>query len=129
MTRGTTPYRSSPEAGRLMGLPKGLFAALRRQPPPIRVATILLESASLTSAGVYQRLQSRVTSLTTSEAETRPSEHGANMVAADRRKSIGFQRIPREFTFIDVKGRPLERRGPLNKSRWDQRLRRRLPRR
>jgi hypothetical protein len=45
----------------LVGLPKGIFAALRRQPPPIRVAPILLESASLTSEVVYQRLQSRVT--------------------------------------------------------------------
>jgi P-type Mg2+ transporter len=37
---------------------------------------------------VYQRLQSRVTGLTTSEAEARLSEHGPNMVAADGRKSI-----------------------------------------
>ena len=73
-----------------VGLPKGIFAALRRQPPPIRVAPILLESASLTSDGVYQRLHSRVTGLTTSEAEARLGEHGPNMVAADGLKSIGL---------------------------------------
>jgi hypothetical protein len=39
---------------------------------------------------VYQRLQSRVTGLTTSEAEARLSEHGPNVVAADGRKSIGL---------------------------------------
>lgn len=79
---------SSPGAS--VGLPKGIFAALRRQPPPIRVAPILLESASLAADGVYQRLQSRVTGLTTSEAGARLSEHGPNMVAADGRKTIGL---------------------------------------
>jgi P-type Mg2+ transporter len=76
--------------GSSVGLPKGVFAALRRQPPPIRVAPILLESASLTSDVVYQRLRSRATGLTTDEAEARLSEHGPNMVAADGRKSIGL---------------------------------------
>ena len=71
-----------------MGLPKGIFAALRRQPPPIRVAPILLESASLTSDVVYQQFRSRATGLTTDEAEARLSKHGPNMVAADGRKSI-----------------------------------------
>jgi P-type Mg2+ transporter len=74
--------------GASVGLPKGIFAALRRQPPPIRVAPIALESASLTSDAVYQRLDTRVTGLTTSQAESRLSEHGANMVAVDGRKSI-----------------------------------------
>jgi Cation transporter/ATPase, N-terminus len=76
--------------GSSVGLPKGVVAALRRQPPPIRVAPILLESASLTSDVVYQRLRSRATGLTTDEAEARLSEHGPNMVAADGRKSIGL---------------------------------------
>jgi P-type Mg2+ transporter len=71
-----------------VGLPKGIFAALRRQPPPIRVAPLLLESASLTADVVFQRLESRGIGLTTSEAEARLSEHGPNMVAADGRKSI-----------------------------------------
>jgi Mg2+-importing ATPase len=74
--------------GASVGLPKGIFAALRRQPPPIRVAPIALESASLTSDGVYQRLHSRVTGLTSSEAEALLREHGPNMVAVDARKSV-----------------------------------------
>src|SRR5438094_2951401 len=90
MTHAPRPHRSSPDAGSSVGLPKGVFAALRRQPPPIRVAPILLESASLTSDVVYQRLRSRAMGLTTDEAEARLSEHGPNMVAADGRKSIGL---------------------------------------
>jgi Mg2+-importing ATPase len=71
-----------------LGLPKGIFAVLRRQPPPITVAPILLETAPLTAEGVYQRLRSRASGLTTDEAEARLREHGPNMVAADGRKSI-----------------------------------------
>ena len=80
--------RSRP--GPSVGLPKGIFAALGRQPPPIRVAPILLESASLTSEALYQRLQSRLTGLTTSEAEARLDEYGPNMVATDGRKSVAL---------------------------------------
>ena len=71
-----------------MGLPKGIFAALRRQPPPIRVFPLLLESASMTPDAVWQRLESRAAGLTTSEAEARLSEHGANAVAVDGRKTL-----------------------------------------
>jgi P-type Mg2+ transporter len=81
---------SSSRPGTSVGLPKGIFAALRRQPPPIRVAPILLESASLAADVVYQRLRTRASGLTTDEAEARLSEHGPNMVAADGRKSIGL---------------------------------------
>ena len=90
MTRAFHRIVRPQRPGASVGLPKGIFAALRRQPPPIRVAPILLESASLTSDVVFQRLKSRVTGLTTSEAETRLSEHGPNMVTADGRKSIGL---------------------------------------
>ena len=76
--------------GASVGLPKGIFAALRRQPPPIRVAPLLLEAASLSAEGVYPRLRTRATGLTTNEAEARLHEHGPNMVAADGRKSIGL---------------------------------------
>ena len=88
MTRASLRRLRLRSPGASVGLPKGIFAALRRQPPPIRVAPIALESASLTSDGVYQRLDTRVTGLTSSEAESRLSEHGANMVAVDGRKSI-----------------------------------------
>jgi len=71
-----------------VGLPKGIFAALRRQPPPIRVFPLLLESASMTPDAVWQRLESRAAGLTTSEAEARLSEHGANAVAVDGRKTL-----------------------------------------
>ena len=81
MSRATNPPRSRP--GVSLMLPKGIFAALRRQPPPIRVAPILVESASLTSDAVYQRLRSRATGLTAEEAEARLAEHGPNVVAAD----------------------------------------------
>src|SRR5216683_6633283 len=90
MTRAPDRIGRRRRPGASVGLPKGIFAALRRQPPPIRVAPILLESASLTSYLVYGRLGSRATGLTTDEAEARLSEHGPNMVAADRRKSIGL---------------------------------------
>jgi Mg2+-importing ATPase len=74
--------------GASVGLPKGIFAALRRQPPPIRVFPLLLESASMTPDAVWQRLESRAAGLTTSEAEARLSEHGANAVAVDGRKTL-----------------------------------------
>ena len=90
MTRAPHRIVRPQKPGTSVGLPKGIFAALRRQPPPIRVAPILLESASLTTAGVYQRLQSRVTGLTAREADARLSEHGPNMVAADEHKRIGL---------------------------------------
>jgi len=88
MTRTTLRIVRPRRPGASLGLPKGIFAALRRQPPPIRVAPILVESASLTSEVVYQRLKSRATGLTTDEAEARLTEHGPNMVAADGSKSF-----------------------------------------
>jgi hypothetical protein len=47
--------RVASRPGSSVGLSKGIFAVLRRQPPPIRVAPILLESASLASDVVYRR--------------------------------------------------------------------------
>jgi Mg2+-importing ATPase len=80
------PRRPNPDASLL--LPKGIFAALRRQPPPIRVAPVLIESASLTSELVYQRMRTQAKGLTADEAEARLSEHGPNAVAADGGKSF-----------------------------------------
>jgi Mg2+-importing ATPase len=88
MTRAPIRTARRPDPGASLVLPKGIFAALRRQPPPIRVAPILIESASLTSEAVYQRLRSRATGLTADEADARLTEHGPNMVAADGSKSI-----------------------------------------
>ena len=89
MTASPQRTDSPPKPGTsFIGLPKGIFAALRRQPPPIRVAPILVESASLTSDAVYERLGSRTTGLTTAEADIRLIKHGPNMVAANGRNSI-----------------------------------------
>ena len=88
MTRAPHRIVRPPRPAPSLGLHRGVFAALRRQPRPIRVAQILLDSASLTPEGVYQRLRSRSTGLTTAEAEARLREHGHNVVAADGRKSI-----------------------------------------
>jgi hypothetical protein len=76
--------------GASVGLAKGIFAALRRQPPPIRGRPILLEAASLSAEGVDPRLRTGGTGLTTGEAEARLHEQGPNMVTADGRKSIGL---------------------------------------
>jgi Mg2+-importing ATPase len=73
-----------------VGLPKGIFAALRRQPPPIRVDPRLLAAAALPISGVYEELQTRATGLTTEEAEARLVVHGPNAVAADGRKSLAL---------------------------------------
>ena len=91
MTRAPRrPVRTSSPSHHSVGLPKGIFAALRRQPPPIRVAPILLQTSSLTADGVYQLLNCRATGLTSSEADARLGEHGPNVIAADGRKSFGL---------------------------------------
>ncbi len=71
-------------------LPKHLFAAIRHQQPPVRVAPIVVESAALAPEIVHQRLGSRPTGLTADEAATRLVEHGPNVVAGDARKSISL---------------------------------------
>jgi Mg2+-importing ATPase len=88
MTRATHRVVGTDRPGPSLGIPRGIFAALRRRSSPIRVAPILVESASLTSEIVYQRLRTRATGLTADEAETRLNEHGPNVVAADHRNSI-----------------------------------------
>ena len=79
-----------PKPGASVGLPKGIFAALRRQPPPIRVAPILLELASLPTEAVYRRLGSLPTGLTAYEADARLRKYGPNMVAPDGHKGFGL---------------------------------------
>ncbi|MFH1108923.1 MAG: cation-transporting P-type ATPase [Planctomycetota bacterium] len=69
-------------------LPKHLFASIRRQQPPIRVAQTVIESAALSLDAVFERLGSRSTGLTTDEAATRLAEYGPNVVAGDARKSV-----------------------------------------
>jgi Mg2+-importing ATPase len=76
------------QAGSSVALPKGLFAAMRRQPQPIRVAPILIDVAALPSQSACERLATRPTGLTANEAATRLAEHGPNVLATDGRKGI-----------------------------------------
>lgn len=84
MTTSTPHAKSAPS----VALPKGLFAALRKQPQPIRVDPLLLEVSALPSHAVYERLMSRSTGLSFDEAAARLNEHGPNVVAADGRKGV-----------------------------------------
>jgi len=68
-----------------MIIPKHLFASIRRQQPPIRVARTVIESAALSVDELYQRLESRPAGLTADEATARLSEHGPNVVGGDGR--------------------------------------------
>jgi len=68
-------------------LPKWLFAAIRRQTSPIRVAPILIEAAQLSVEAAYQRFASSASGLTALEAESRLASQGLNTIAADSRKS------------------------------------------
>lgn len=69
-------------------LPKGLFAALRKQTQPIRVSPLLLEISAMPVEQVYSRLETSEGGLTMEEAEARLESHGHNVVAADGRKSV-----------------------------------------
>lgn len=68
--------------------PKHLFAAIRRERPQIQVSQIVVESAALSAADLYQRLMTRPTGLTAAEAHARLAEHGPNVLAKDQRTGI-----------------------------------------
>ncbi len=70
-------------------LPKGLFTGIRRERPQIRVSRVVVESAAMDAAGVYERLGTRPEGLTSEEAEARLSEHGPNVLAKDQRPGFG----------------------------------------
>jgi Mg2+-importing ATPase len=70
-------------------LPKGLFARIRREKPPIGVSPVVIESASLDSGGVYARFNTRAEGLTTEQATALLTEHGPNVLAKDQRVGIG----------------------------------------
>lgn len=69
--------------------PKHLFAAIRRERPQIQVSPIVIESAAMKPAEVYQRLATRPEGLTDDEAQARLAEHGPNVLAKDQRVGIG----------------------------------------
>ena len=71
------------------GLPKHLFAAIRRENPEIAVSAAVVESSTLDVAGVYARLGTRPEGLTTAEAGARLLEYGPNVLAKDQRAGLG----------------------------------------
>jgi Mg2+-importing ATPase len=70
-------------------LPKHLFDSTAKQKRQIEVASLVVESASMDAAGVYARLTTRATGLTSEEATKRFAEHGPNVLARDQRASLG----------------------------------------
>ncbi len=69
-------------------IPKGIFAAIRRENPAIRVAPIVVESATLPAEALYARLKTRPAGLNVDEVAARLEEHGPNTVAKDARTSL-----------------------------------------
>ena len=70
-------------------LPKHLFAFIRHDRPHIPVSPIVIESAAMDAAGVYERFATGPSGLTTAEAHARLVEHGPNVLAKDQRAGIG----------------------------------------
>jgi len=71
--------------------PKHLFAAIRRDRPPAQASQVVIESAALDVAKVYERFATRPEGLTAEEAQTRLAEHGPNVLTKDQRAGIGKQ--------------------------------------
>jgi Mg2+-importing ATPase len=70
-------------------LPKRLFAAIGHDRPHVPVSQIVIESARLEVAGVYQQFATRREGLTSEDAQARLVEHGPNVLAKDQRAGIG----------------------------------------
>jgi len=71
--------------------PKNLFAAIRHEKPQIVVSQVVVDSASLDVAGVYQRFATRPGGLTAGDAAERSNQYGPNVLAKDQR--IGFAKL------------------------------------
>jgi Mg2+-importing ATPase len=71
------------------GLPKHLFAAIRRENPEIAVSAAVVESSTLDVAGVYARLRTCPEGLTTAKAGARLLQYGPNVLAKDQRAGLG----------------------------------------
>jgi P-type Mg2+ transporter len=63
----------------------------RRERPGIRVSPLLVESAAMDAAGVYARLETGATGLSSEEAAARLADRGPNVLARDRRP--GFWKL------------------------------------
>ena len=72
-------------------LPKGLFTAIRREKPQIKVSRAMVESAALDVPGVYARWNTRPEGLTEGEAATLLEQHGPNVLAKDQR--VGYVKL------------------------------------
>lgn len=78
----------NPTSATSISLPKGLFAALRKQSRTGHFAPILAEMSGLAPDAIYQRLVSRPTGLTEDEVEVRLDKYGANVVSGGGKKGV-----------------------------------------
>jgi Mg2+-importing ATPase len=69
--------------------PKHLFAGIRHDKPHIQVSQVVVDSAAMDVAAVYERFKTSPKGLATEEAHTRLAEHGPNVLAKDQRTGIG----------------------------------------
>ena len=69
-------------------LPKGLFAAIRREKPVIRVSPLVIECALLSPPQVCEHLNTRTEGITSDEAVLRIEEYGPNAIAKDHRVGV-----------------------------------------
>lgn len=70
-------------------LPKNLLAEIRHDRPHIQVSPVVIESAGLDVAALYQRYTTRSEGLITADAQARLAEHGPNVLAKDRQAGVG----------------------------------------
>ena len=68
--------------------PKHIFASIAGHPKQIVVSPILIESAAMDAARIFERFVTRSKGLTTEEVKTRLAEHGPNVLAKDQRPSL-----------------------------------------
>ncbi|MCX5744854.1 MAG: cation-transporting P-type ATPase, partial [Proteobacteria bacterium] len=69
-------------------LPKTVLAARPVDRSKIRVSPLLVETAALEPAVVFERLATRPDGLTADEAATRLAQHGPNVLVHDRRPNV-----------------------------------------
>jgi P-type Mg2+ transporter len=68
--------------------PKHIFASIAGHHTKIAVSPILIESASMDAARIFERFATRSEGLTADEVKTRLVEHGPNVLAKDQRPSL-----------------------------------------
>jgi Mg2+-importing ATPase len=68
--------------------PKHIFASIAGHRTKIVVSPILIESAAMDTARIFERFATRSEGLTTEEVKSRLTEHGPNVLAKDQRPSL-----------------------------------------